>query len=367
MAPVVWPRREWDSSPSRWRSASPFRLLTADEAARRIAAGLRTALNRLPHDHGVLPHFVDSDTFEVYGADVCSTVETAWLAAGALWAAAFLRNSLVESLANRFYRPHRLAAPGAAPNGLLRHGKGADGRPLGCTWDRLNGETVFLYVLAVGADEGRALPPSCWQACGRLRARSAGCASAAPTWGCSSFSTAWTCWNCATAGRRPPVICGPTPRGPSRPTGGLPRRRRALQDLPALLGPVGRRRPRRAASPLCVPCLLPGRPYRRHRAPDRRCRVRRARCRGGPRESLPGRARPLPDGTRPLRVQQRQSGSELGRPRHGRHRRRRAVLALDNFLGGDRIRTVFHGVPCVAAGCSRLGFAPRRIAPRLAS
>ncbi len=144
-------------------SAPPFRLLPSGAAARRVAVGLQTVLDRLPHDQGVLPHFVDSDTFAVYGADVCSTVETGWIAAGALWAAAFLNDPLLEALANRLYGRINWCR-WAAPNGLLRHGKGADRRKFACTWDRLNGETVFLYILAAGAENGRALSPSCWQA-----------------------------------------------------------------------------------------------------------------------------------------------------------------------------------------------------------
>ena len=31
-------------------------------------------------------------------------------------------------------------------------------------WDRLNGETVFMYVLGVGADKHRALPVESWAA-----------------------------------------------------------------------------------------------------------------------------------------------------------------------------------------------------------
>ena len=43
-----------------------------------------------------------------------------------------------------------------------------------------------------------------------------------------------------------------------------------------------------------------------------------------------------------------------------------AVLALDNFLFHDRVRTAFHRVPCVQRGLQRMGFVPRdRIAPRL--
>ena len=33
-----------------------------------------------------------------------------------------------------------------------------------------------------------------------------------------------------------------------------------------------------------------------------------------------------------------------------------AVLALDNVLRGDRVRAVFHGLPCVQRGLERLGF-----------
>jgi hypothetical protein len=33
-----------------------------------------------------------------------------------------------------------------------------------------------------------------------------------------------------------------------------------------------------------------------------------------------------------------------------------AVLALDNFLVVDRVRTVFHSLPCVRRSMERLGF-----------
>src|SRR5262249_59184084 len=35
-----------------------------------------------------------------------------------------------------------------------------------------------------------------------------------------------------------------------------------------------------------------------------------------------------------------------------------AVLALDNLLIAGHVRTVFHQVGCVRAGCERLGFVP---------
>src|SRR4051794_27480519 len=40
-------------------SAAPYRLLGRSEAVQRLRTGLDTALHRLPHDHGIVPHFVD--------------------------------------------------------------------------------------------------------------------------------------------------------------------------------------------------------------------------------------------------------------------------------------------------------------------
>src|SRR5262249_7754462 len=107
-------------------AAPPYRLLTPRAAAGRVRTGLEAALG-LPRDHGVVPHFVDSAMGSAFGSDPFSTVETSWLAAGALWAAAFLRDPELEALATRLY--DRIdwrywtgpQGPGAA--GLLRHGK----------------------------------------------------------------------------------------------------------------------------------------------------------------------------------------------------------------------------------------------------
>ncbi len=148
-------------------AAPPYRLLSPPVAALRIRVGLRAVLERLPHDHGAMPHFVHSATSEVHGSDYFSTVETAWLAAGALWAAAFLRDSGLEALALRLYERidwHYWTAPETGGSPLLRHGKDRHGRFLPYSWDRMNGETVFMYVLAAGAWEGKAVSPRCWEA-----------------------------------------------------------------------------------------------------------------------------------------------------------------------------------------------------------
>jgi hypothetical protein len=149
-------------------AAPPYHLLTRQEAVVRVRASLLAVGQRLPHEHGMVPHFIDAQTGLVYGTDYFSTVDTAWLLAGALWAAAFLRDGVLEKAAAHLYERVDWVywtAPGKSGcPGLLRHGQGRDGRFLGCSWDRLNGETAFLYVLAAGAAEPKALSAASWAA-----------------------------------------------------------------------------------------------------------------------------------------------------------------------------------------------------------
>lgn len=143
----------------------PYRMLPRREAAVRIRTALQTALRTLPQHNGILPHFVDSRSGRVYGEDYFSTVETAWMTAGALWAATFLRDSELEVLAQELAERidwYYWTAPHESKSPLLRHGKTHDDRFIPSTWDRFNGETVFMYVLAAGAAEHRAVPADAW-------------------------------------------------------------------------------------------------------------------------------------------------------------------------------------------------------------
>jgi hypothetical protein len=144
-------------------SAPPLQLLSHAAAVARIRTCLQSVCTVVPHDQGIVPHFLDAVTGAVLGIDAFSTIDTAWLLVGALWAAAFLRDAQLEDLAAHLYG--RVGwRYWSSPDGLLRHGKGRDGRFLPCCWDRLNGETVFLYVLAAGATEEQALPAGAWSA-----------------------------------------------------------------------------------------------------------------------------------------------------------------------------------------------------------
>jgi hypothetical protein len=146
----------------------PYRLLSRADAVTRILAAMNAALGDLPHEHGIMPHFVHSADRAVHGADRLSTIDSSWLVAGALTAAALLGDGELETLAGKLYDRidwHHWTAPlETEGRGLLRHGQGADGRFLASSWDRLNGETVFMYVLAAGAAESRSIGRASWKA-----------------------------------------------------------------------------------------------------------------------------------------------------------------------------------------------------------
>ncbi len=345
-------------------AAPPYRLLTEKEAALRVGAGLRAALGRLPHDRGVVPHFVASDTGAVYGSDCFSTVETAWLAAGALWAAAFLRDAGLEARAASLYDRidwHYWTGPeGTGAAGLLRHGKDAHGRFLPCHWDRLNGETAFMYVLAAGAEEGRALAAASWSALRpyfgtvaglrfnnadlglfvfqygldlldlrRWRApggvdlwAEAGVAARANRRACRGaagrFSTYRRGWG---------LSAGDGPGEPSTPD-------RYRVYSPA--GPIDGTAHLTASLASVAHC--PGAVLENLREAEHDRRLSGARGRYG---------------LSNVNLDRHWVGRDMVGIDAGA-----AVLALDNYLTADRVRAVFQGLPCVRRGMERLGFRP---------
>ena len=147
-------------------SAAPRPLLSKAAAVERVRRGLLTALERLPHTAGIMPHFVDPRTALAVGHDQRSTIDSGWLIAGAMWAAAFLRHQQLEELAIRLYERvdwNSWAAPPRSPTrGLIGHGADAQGAAFNCAWDRVNGETIFLYVLAAGAKSDKAWEGTAW-------------------------------------------------------------------------------------------------------------------------------------------------------------------------------------------------------------
>ena len=147
-------------------SATPHRLLSRAEAIARVRSALVTGLERLPQDHGIFPHFVDRFSLQSIGEDAFSTVDSSWFVAGALWSAAFLGDPELVEFADHLYKRidwRHWSTSGDSPNPWqIRHGKGPGGRFLKCSWDRINGETVMMYVLGAGAEASRAIPGESW-------------------------------------------------------------------------------------------------------------------------------------------------------------------------------------------------------------
>jgi hypothetical protein len=344
-------------------SAAPYHLLSPKVAALRLRVALRSILEWLPHDHGVMPHFIHSATHSVYGTDCLSTIESAWLVAGALWAGAFLEDSRLEWFTSQLYDridwSYWTGSEASGARDLVRHGKGRDGQFLRCSWDRLNGETVFMYVLGAGANTDRALSPDClarlqpfygragglhfnnadlglfvfqygldllnlrkWHAPGIIdlaaeaplaaRANRQTCRDAADT-----FTTYRSYWGLS-SGDGPPATHGADVYRAYSPSGPID----GTAHLTSTLASV-------AHEPAAVVENL-----RQAQHEDRL----RAHGRYGFSNINVDRAW----------VSRDMVGIDAGA----------AVLALDNYLVGDRIRDVFHRVPFVRRGLERLGFVP---------
>ncbi len=148
-------------------SAEPYHLIPRAEAIDRVRKAVETGLNRVPNDRGILPHFVHPETLRPVGDDAFSTVDTSWFIAGALWAAKFLGDDELVNLADQIYKRVDWRYWSKPSNSLepwqIRHGKNGRGQFLPCRWDRANGETVMMYVLAAGADTDRAMPGETWK------------------------------------------------------------------------------------------------------------------------------------------------------------------------------------------------------------
>jgi hypothetical protein len=350
-------------------SAPPHHLLTPSEAARRITAGLSTALGLLPHDRGIVPHFVHSATGAVHGEDFLSTVESAWLVAGGLWAAAFLRDDELQSLATRLYDRVDWRY-WSAPDGLLWHGQGPDRRFLASCWDRLNGETAFMYVLACGAEEGRALGAASWQALKSFHGTVAGHYFNNADLGLFVFQYGLD------------LLDLESWRRPGDPDLWAEARTAALANEDACRAAAGEHVTYRRFWGLSAGDGPPENPgdvdtYRLY----------------SPAEPLDGTAHVTatlasvarhPEGVLRNLHEARKEGSLLGRygfssVNLGRGWAARdmvgidagaAALALDNYLMEDRVRAVFHGLPCVGRAMEKLGFScvePAASGVRLAS
>ena len=341
-------------------SSEPHRLLGHSEAVARVRSALETALTRMPHDHGILPHFTDPSGTRALGEDAFSTVDSAWLLAGGLWAAAFLNDAnLVEmgdQLYNRVDWTHWCGRRSSRFPGMIRHGKYPNGRFLPCSWDRANGETVLLYALASGAEEGRAIPENSWASLRPFYGEAAGRRFHSADLGLFVFQYGLDLLDL----RRWHTPCGPdlmaeaavattANRETCRSLAGEFRTFRRHWGLSAGDGPgvEGRGDAYQGYSPggpIDGTAHLTASLASIDHAPGE--------VLDNLKSALPSRPAPLGRyGFSCMNDDRRWVGPDMVGIDAGA-----AVIALDNVLMEDRVRAVFHGRPCIGRGLNRLGF-----------
>jgi hypothetical protein len=339
-------------------AAEPYHLLAPAEAVRRVRASLETGL-ALPHDHGIMPHFFADGA--VVGVDARSTIDSSWLLAGALWAAAFLRDTSLETLADRLYDRvdwcYWTAPDAPEARGLLRHGKGPDGQLLAGSWDRLNGETVHLYVLATGAAPGQALTPASWAALRPFYGEAAGLRFNNADLGLFAFEYGLDLLDCGSA--RPPS----TPNLTAEARTATRANRLVCRDAAATFATYRRfwglsdgDGPGDPPATHAYRAYGPGRPL----DGTAHLTATLAAVAHDPGAVLANLVEA--DRDRALDARGRYGFSNVNLDRHwvgpdmvgidaGA-----AVLALDNYLNAGRVRHVFQELPCVREGLRRLGF-----------
>ncbi len=134
--------------------------LTRDEAVARATTTLRTALDKLPEEHGWLPHFVDWSTGERVWECEYSSIDTGLFLAGALVAGAAFGGD-VERLVTRF--DQRLDFVWMLDGGeTLSHGWKPESGFLRYRWAAYS-EHLVLSLLALGSPS-HPVPASLWQA-----------------------------------------------------------------------------------------------------------------------------------------------------------------------------------------------------------
>jgi hypothetical protein len=242
----------------------------------------------------------------------------------------------------------------------LRHGKTADGQFLKCCWDRVNGETAFMYVLGAGAADGRALDTASWSAlrpfeglAGGLRFNNADLGLFVFQYGFDLLDMSRWQAPGTTDLFGDAILATRANRQVCRDHADRFATYRRFWGLSAGDGP--------AQEPGLINvgayrCYAPGGPI------DGTAHITAtlASVAHSPDDVLDNVTAALTDPHLPLRGRYGFSPVNVDRGWVGQDMvgidAGAAVLALDNFLMADRVRTIFHDLPCVRRGLERLGF-----------
>jgi hypothetical protein len=151
--------------------------LSHEQAYQRTLTTLRFLHTQMPHEHGFYYHFVDLHTGQrVWNSEV-SSIDTAWLLAGILFAGAYYQGTEVQVLADKLYQrvdfQWMLTDGGQHPTErLLNHGWTPENGCLPYRWDTYS-ELMLLYLLAIGSPT-YPIPAESWQVWARPQGTYAG-------------------------------------------------------------------------------------------------------------------------------------------------------------------------------------------------
>ena len=131
------------------------------EAEARVEATLKFLLERVPEEHGFLPHFLELKTGRRAGTTEYSSIDTALLLHGVLTARQYFASERITPLATRFYE--RIDWPWMMDGkSTLSLGWKPESGFLSYHWSQFS-EHLGMTLLAIGSPT-HPLPPSTWQA-----------------------------------------------------------------------------------------------------------------------------------------------------------------------------------------------------------
>jgi hypothetical protein len=147
-----------------WCIADSRGWMRPGDALRRVRHTLRTLVQKHSHERGWFYHFVDAATGTRVWQSEASTIDTALLLQGALFAREYLRDHEVNALVDWIYA--RIDWRWAMDDGLtLSHGWRPESGFIEHRWGNYS-ELMGLYLLGVGAPR-KPLPPESWNAWNR--------------------------------------------------------------------------------------------------------------------------------------------------------------------------------------------------------
>ncbi len=142
--------------------------VTHDQIVARVQTTLNFYLNSMPNENGFFYHFNDVNTGQPLSGSEVSSIDTAWLMCGVLYARAYFNDATITSLATQLYEqvnwPWMLN--GTSTFDMAWYPSTDSSPGFSSSYYNVFCELMALYLLAMGSPT-YPIPPSCWNAFSR--------------------------------------------------------------------------------------------------------------------------------------------------------------------------------------------------------